>query len=62
MKDIERVQEIAAQLMREGHVDNEADATMAAVKIVLATADLLRGDRATASQPAPARKPQQYSV
>jgi len=33
-----RIDELAAHLLREGHVDNEADARLAAIHIILASA------------------------
>jgi hypothetical protein len=34
-----RIDELAAHLLREGHVDNEADARLAAVHILLASGE-----------------------
>lgn len=34
------IQELASRLLREGSVDNEADARMAAVRIIVATEHL----------------------
>jgi hypothetical protein len=36
MSEIERVIELARRLIAEGHLDNEADARLAAVRIVCA--------------------------
>ena len=41
-----RIDELAEHLLREGHVDNEADARLAAIHLILA-ADAHRDDEAS---------------
>jgi hypothetical protein len=48
MNDIKRVHEIAALLLREGFADNEPDAVLLAIRIVIAAAqDVSRSDRSS---------------
>jgi hypothetical protein len=44
MSDIERINDIAARLLREGFVDNEPDAVLTAIQIIIAAEDVSRSD------------------